>query len=1031
MNHKNKRYMSLFVIFIMFLSLIPSYLVQPVQAEGSDKNIPASVVSSQIEDNHLRIHFDNGDKTIPDLGLWLWGDVATPSDQEGNWPDGKSFSEDQITDFGPYLDIELTEVPKSIGMNVLYEDANLLEELKVEIISEDMNEVWITEAGEISLYEPVDLDNQIRIHYFSENEIYEPWGVWSWGNVVTSPETWPTDAKPFSNDQIGNWGAYIDLDLMEDASQLGFVLVNMSDGDEQTDDMTFDDIEDYDQIFVREGDTQVYTNPYFVSEEEEMEYNDGVYNIKVNGKVASSLHYNKNALLSVNIENTDNIGINEVYADLSELGGSSKVEIVTEMNELSIAVRHDIEVGTKNIPITVIDKDNGIYNASTTVEVVSPPDKVAGDFDWDEAIIYFMLTDRFYDGNENNNDPYDIGYDNYENNRGTYQGGDFAGITKKLDYLDDLGVNTIWINPIVENIGHDVSYSDEENGAFFGYHGYWASDFEKLNPHLGTLDEFHTLIDKAANRDMKIMVDVVLNHSGYGLKADDNILEAEQPVGYPTNEDRDRFTGLLRDMPGNDDLTSELSGLPDFSTEDPAVRDLLIDWQTSWLERSTTENGNSIAYFRVDTVKHVDDSTWQQFKNELTREMPEFKMIGESFGANANNDHGYLNSGMMDSLLDFDFKNQAGYFVKGELESVNAILEERNLIIDNTAMLGQFLGSHDEDGFLSHHVGGDEGMLKVAAALQVTAKGQPVIYYGEELGQSGANNWPVYDNRYDLDWDSVEDNDILEHYQKVIAFRGDHSEVFARGERSHVAGSDEEEFLLFERDYDGERVYVGLNVSEQEREVTVNVDSNDTIITDSYNGTKYEANENQITVNIPAMADGGTALLTVANGDIVSFGGGDDNSATLRVHYKAEDNDYSDLGLWVWGDVVSESTDWPLDALQFADGGITNYGSYVDVNLIADAENIGMKVNNHDGDNVTNNIEIDLLSGDCNEIWITESGKVSYHSPGIPVNTLRVHNENDFSGLGRLALMEQHRSLKVVQQNIELCRLKMPKDLVY
>src|SRR5699024_114368 len=103
------------------------------------------------------------------------------------------------------------------------------------------------------------------------------------------------------------------------------------------------------------------------------------------------------------------------------------------------------------------------------------------------------------------------------NPRGTYQGGDFKGITENLDYLESLGINTIWITPIVENVAYNVEY-DSDAGAYFSYHGYWAKDFEELNPHLGTLEDFHELIDTAAERNIDIMVDVVLNHIGYGLK---------------------------------------------------------------------------------------------------------------------------------------------------------------------------------------------------------------------------------------------------------------------------------------------------------------------------------------------------------------------------------------------------------------------------------------------------------------------------------------------------------------------------------
>src|SRR5699024_4910111 len=93
-----------------------------------------------------------------------------------------------------------------------------------------------------------------------------------------------------------------------------------------------------------------------------------------------------------------------------------------------------------------------------------------------------------------------------------------------------------------------------------------------------------------------------------------------------------------------------------------------------------------------------NDTTWHGYKNELTKIKPDFKMIGEYYGASINNTGGYLSSGQMDSLLDFDFKNQAASFIQGDIEGVEATLSERNTRINNTATLGQFLSSHDEDG---------------------------------------------------------------------------------------------------------------------------------------------------------------------------------------------------------------------------------------------------------------------------------------------------------------------------------------------
>ncbi|MCZ0702308.1 glycosidase [Natronobacillus azotifigens] len=602
----------------------------------------------------------------------------------------------------------------------------------------------------------------------------------------------------------------------------------------------------------------------------------GEADIGVYAEVNRELHYDQHALLDVEITNNSDLEISRIEADVRELGGSDTLSISPELNRVTLSVRSDIEPGEKNIPIKVVDETGGYYITEATATVIER-EKLDDEKDWDEAIIYFMLTDRFADGNPDNNDPYGLNYDQYDDNpRGTYQGGDFKGVTDNLDYLDELGINTIWITPIVENVAYDVSFGSND-GSYFSYHGYWAKNFEELNPHLGTLDEFHELIDQAAEHNIDIMVDVVLNHAGYGLKSTNEI--EDPPAGYPTSEDRDRFAGMVRERSGAGDLKMELSGLPDFKTEEAGVREQIVDWQTAWLEKSTTENGNAITSYRVDTVKHVDDVTWQHFKNELVSIDPNFKLIGESWGVNYQDDMGYHHTGTMDSLLDFGFKDHARHFVTGSLEQANQDLIERNKTMTNNATLGQFLGSHDEEGFLSHLVDGDEGKLKLAASLQITAKGQPVIYYGEELGQSGADNWPVYDNRYDFGWDLIDGNDILTHYQAVIQFRNDYSELLSRGDRTTIAGSNNDQWLVVERSYQDDSVYLGFNVAEQSQEITLAVSEADVVVTDHYSGETYEAIEQatesderhyHVTLTAPTLAEGGTFLLSAENGTILS-----------------------------------------------------------------------------------------------------------------------------------------------------------------
>lgn len=968
MKRRNKRYSAIFMVFVMLMSLLPSFLaVQPVLAEeGSAEDVQASEIEN--ENRTIRLTYERTDANYENWDVWVWNTGV----QDDNI-DFTEFNDGLATAY-----IEVSPSTTEIGFIVRKNDWSDREpngqevDRSIQVNQQDpLTKVYITEGEEdfhtVPEVSGPELDSGAATFYYRDKELY----LTDQMHEIESVEL-KINSETY------------DMTYEEDNERFVYEYLDFPEGEH-----------DYSFLVTKNGETTEVTDPY--NESSIVRNLDAT--IELSGTTQPAvIDYNQNAVLTLDVVNELDTGIRSLYADTSALGGPDQLEIDPELEEVTISVTEDTAVGVKEIPLTAVDEFGNRHNGSAEVEVKAR--ELSGedaDFDWDEASIYFMLTDRFFDGNETNNDPYGLNYDSYEIERGTYQGGDFAGITERLDYLDDLGINTIWISPIVDNIDYDVRYENDE--PYFAYHGYWASDFTKLNPHFGTMDEYHEMIDAAHDRGMKIMVDVVLNHTGYGLKdMDGNLPETEQPQGYPTNEDRAIFSDMLRQGPdvGDDEVTGELAGLPDLITEDPAVREQIINWQTDWL-KSATPNGNTIDYFRVDTVKHVEDTTWMAFKNELTREMPEFKMIGESWGAGQSNDNGYLESGMMDSLLDFEFKNTARDFSNGSLEAANSRLETRNEQLDNTATLGQFLGSHDEEGFLDS-VEGDKGKLMVASALQMTAKGQPVIYYGEELGLSGANNYPFYDNRYDMPWDEIDAGtygglDVFEHYQKLLSFRGDNSEVFAKGDRSQVAGSDAEEFLLFNRSFNGESVYIGLNVAG-EQEVTLDVDSADVTVTDSYSGKTYEANaEQEVTITFPAREAGGTVLLTAAGGEIISSSSGDgDDTNTLRVHYETESNDFSDLGLWVWEDVVSPSENWPMGALQFSEGGTTDYGAYVDVELIEGAERVSLLVNNSTGDNLTGDINLKLLSAEMNEIWLSEEGDVSLIKPvELPENTVRLH----------------------------------------
>ena len=626
----------------------------------------------------------------------------------------------------------------------------------------------------------------------------------------------------------------------------------------------------------------------------------------------ASFNYNENNVVKFTVNqdknDTKKLEVASASIDVSSLGGSSALAIVPDLQAVTISATTDTTLGKKTLPIVVTDQYGNEYTTSVQVEVAARNKKNADDFDWDESVIYFMVTDRFFDGNESNNTA--SGAKTYgKDNAGLYHGGDFAGITQKLDYLEDLGINTIWITPIVENIpGVTVTDTGKEDVPYnAAYHGYWASDFTKLNPTLGTEEEFQTLIDQAHNRGIRIMVDIVVNHAGYDTDFGDMIRSGD-------------------DIVSGSDQKDSLSNLPDFRTEDPAVSAQLVKWQTQWVKDF------GIDYFRVDTVKHVENDTWAELKNALTEVDSDFKMIGEYAGGGYASNGNTLGTGEMDSDLDFDFNDQATNFVKGNISSVESFLTSRNSGLNNTYMTGQFLGSHDEDGFKKKLL--DGGMAEdaataasmVAASLQITAKGQPVIYYGEEIGLTGLNNYPYQTNRYDFDWSIVSnDNKTYQHYKKMLSIRNAYTDVFARGDRKTILASDENGYDIVSRSYKGTKLYVGLNIKDVAQTVEIPVsENNGTVLKDLYSGKTYTVSNGKIKVIIPAATDGGTVVLennSSTNGG--STGGSSSSGSTTTETKPSEDTKKDTTTIVIPAEKLPEGTTATVTVTKDASGKVT------------------------------------------------------------------------------------------------------------
>jgi alpha-amylase len=409
---------------------------------------------------------------------------------------------------------------------------------------------------------------------------------------------------------------------------------------------------------------------------------------------------------------------------------------------------------------------------------------------WADEVLYFVLVDRFADGDPGN----DAGAD--PSAQGAFHGGDLRGLVDHLDEIASLGVTALWVNPLVKNIDGPVY------GAGFpdwGYHGYWADDLARLDPRFGTEAQLAELVEACHARGIRVLLDVVYNHPGYGSR-------------YLSDP---RTRGWLRSPElggcGDDDLTSCLAGLPDWKTELPEVRDWLLREQLPWARRHHLDG------FRLDTVKHVAHDFWREHRRRTRAELgPGFFLLGEVWGGDAEVLDPWFAGDEMDAGFDFSFQGSALGWVMGRGRTVafDRYLASREKVRTGH-LLAHFLSSHDVPGAL-HQLHGDLRRFRLAAALQLAVSGIPVVYYGEEVARPGGD-WP--ENRGDMPWGArairpgaglPRDEALRDWYRALIAARRAHP-ALSRGRHQGLATAGDL-YVFARRDPEsGDAVLVAVN----------------------------------------------------------------------------------------------------------------------------------------------------------------------------------------------------------------------------
>lgn len=469
--------------------------------------------------------------------------------------------------------------------------------------------------------------------------------------------------------------------------------------------------------------------------------------------------------------------------------------------------------------------------------------------DWRDDVIYQVLVDRF-DNADPDNDVVD-GVQTIPGDLRRHQGGDWRGVTRRLDYIRRLGGTALWISPVVDN----VQRTDAEDG----YHGYWARDFTRPNPRYGTMEDLRELVDEAHARDMRVIVDVVVNHAGrvfaYDLDGDGDIDDGELEPPYSVDGPHEApliwitdpprmFQGteavplMARDFhrrgfgdlsdPRQKELGDFPTGLRDLATTEPEVIDRLVDTWVWWVEQTDVDG------FRLDAVPHVEEAFWPVFSQRLRERLAalgkrRFLLLGEVFTSSPEVLGRYLVDDALDAVFDFPLKWGVidGYVLEGRAPAevaVAALRDQRAFYPERPQPMGveltawearvAFADSHDTWRLRAEL--DDPLAAELAMTVVFTVDAIPTIYYGTEQQLDG----DVHHEHRERLWPTgfSEDTRMFAHLSRLAELRRRHPAlrvgslevVYA----SDFGGRDAEPdagLLAWEREHGGDRVLVAMN----------------------------------------------------------------------------------------------------------------------------------------------------------------------------------------------------------------------------
>lgn len=448
-----------------------------------------------------------------------------------------------------------------------------------------------------------------------------------------------------------------------------------------------------------------------------------------------------------------------------------------------------------------------------------------------DSIFYQIFPDRFFNGDISNDPPNVQPWGAHPSIWG-FQGGDLQGIIQRFDYLLDLGINAIYLNPIF------LSASN---------HRYNTMDYYRIDPKLGRMDDFHKLIDIAHRNGTRVLLDGVFNHCGRGFFAFADVLENMEHSPYKDWFHIEKFPldAFSHGDAKNYKAWWNFKSLPKFNTDNPRVRKYLLDVAGYWIEQGADG-------WRLDVPNEIDDDAfWEEFRHVVKSTNPDAYLVGEIWTADTR----WVGDTHFDGLMNYPVReciiNILGTGNHNTADSLHR-LEVLTGMYPSEIVQAMYvpLGSHDTERIRTM-LNGELDLVKLAFLIQFAYPGAPAIYYGDEVGVMGGKD---PDCRAAFPWDKQPRANELHQWVKMLISLRKSCPAIRRGIFKAMYADNSHKGMAFARILDGESILIVINADPEERKMRFPVHdlgwSGDRVVRDRLTQGEYSIVDGQLDIQM-------------------------------------------------------------------------------------------------------------------------------------------------------------------------------------